>query len=209
MKIADNEIPGPKRNYIGYGRDVPKVVWPNEARVAVNIVINFEESSEVHMSADGANEAGLAELAYIMAPGYRDLAMESVYEYGSRAGIWRLQRLFDKKKIPVTFFAAAVALERNPEVAQWLRDSNHEPCSHGWRWEEMWLLSREEEKAHMAAAIKSFEETCGQRPLGWYCRYGPSVHTRELVSKKADSFTIRTPTTTIYRTTSMSKASSI
>ncbi len=111
----------------------------------------------------------------------RDIAMESVYEYGSRASIWRLQRLFDKKNIPVTFFAAVVALERNPEVAAWLRDSDHEPCSHGWRWEEMWLLSREEEKAHMHAAIKSFEETCGKRPLGWYCRYGPSVNTRELL----------------------------
>ncbi len=112
---------------------------------------------------------------------YRDLSMESVYEYGSRAGIWRLQRLFDKKDVPVTFFADAVALERNHEVAAWLRDSAHEPCSHGCRWEEMWLLSREEEKAHMQAAIKSFEETCGKRPLGWYCRYGPSVNTRELL----------------------------
>jgi peptidoglycan/xylan/chitin deacetylase (PgdA/CDA1 family) len=107
--------------------------------------------------------------------------MESVYEYGSRAGIWRLQRLFDEKRIPVTFFAAAVALERNPEVARWLRDSEHEPCSHGWRWEEMWLLSRDQEKAHMLAAIASFEATCGRRPLGWYCRYGPSVNTRELL----------------------------
>ncbi len=181
MKIADKEIPGPRRDYIGYGRNIPKVVWPNDARVVVNIIINFEEGSEVHMAADGKNEAGLAELSYAMTPGYRDLAMESVYEYGLRAGIWRLQRLFDQKKIPVTFFAAAVALERNPEVAQWLRDSNHEPCSHGWRWEEVWLLSREEEKAHIEAAIISFEETCGQRPLGWYCRYGPSVHTRELL----------------------------
>ncbi len=180
MKIPENPVPGPTRNFVGYGRDVPKVVWPNEARVAINLVINYEEGSEVHMAADGRNEAALGELAYVMDPAYRDLSMESVYEYGTRAGIWRLQRLFDQKKVPVTFFAAAVALERNPEVAAWLRDSAHEPCSHGWRWEEMWLLSREEEKAHMEAAIKSFEETCGKRPLGWYCRYGPSVHTREL-----------------------------
>ena len=181
MKIESKDVPGPRRDYVGYGRNVPKVVWPNDARLAVNIIINYEESSEVHLAADGRNEAALGELAYVMDPRYRDLAMESVYEYGSRAGIWRLQRLFDQKKVPVTFFAAAVALERNPEVAQWLRDSDHEPCSHGWRWEEMWLLTRDEEKAHMAAAIASFEETCGQRPLGWYCRYGPSVNTRELV----------------------------
>ncbi len=181
MKITENDIPGPKRDFIGHGRNPPKVVWPDGARIAVSLIVNYEEGSEVQMAADGQNEAGLAELSYAMTPGYRDLAMESVYEYGPRAGIWRLQRLFDKKKVPVTFFAAAVALERNPEVAQWLRDSDHEPCSHGWRWEEMWLLSREEEKAHMDAAIKSFKETCGKRPLGWYCRYGPSVHTRELL----------------------------
>ncbi len=181
MKIASNEIAGPKRDYVGYGRNVPKVVWPGEARIAINIVINYEEGSEVHMAADGRNEAALGEIPYVMEARYRDLAMESVYEYGSRAGIWRLQRLFDEKRIPVTFFAAAVALERNPEVARWLRDSDHEPCSHGWRWAEMWLLSRDQEKAHMQAAIESFEATCGRRPLGWYCRYGPSVNTRELL----------------------------
>jgi hypothetical protein len=87
MKMADKDIPGPKRDYVGYGRNVPKVVWPDGARIAVSLIVNYEEGSEVHMSADNANEAGLAELAYTMAPGYRDLAMESVYEYGQRAGI--------------------------------------------------------------------------------------------------------------------------
>ena len=81
----------------------------------------------------------------------------------------------------MTFFAAATALERNPEVAAWLRDSIHEPCSHGWRWEEVWRLGRDLERQHVRWAIESFEETVGQRPLGWYCRYGPSVHTRELL----------------------------
>ena len=184
MQIADNDIPGPKRDYIGHGRNVPKVVWPNDARIAINIVVNYEEGSEVHMGADGKNESGLAELNYTMTPGYRDLAMESVYEYGTRAGIWRLQRLFDETKIQVTFFAGAVALERNPDVAKWIGEAGHEPCSHGWRWEEVWLLTREEERAHIAAAVKSIEETTGQRPQGWYCRYGPSVHTRELVAEE-------------------------
>lgn len=181
MKIPENDVPGPPRDFIGHGRDIPKVTWPNQARVAVNLVINYEEGSEVHLAADGRNEGALGEIPYVMDPAYRDLAMESVYEYGTRAGIWRLQRLFDRADIPVTFFAAAVALERNPEVAAWIRDSAHEVCSHGWRWEEMWLLSRDEERAHLHAAIKSFEETCGRRPKGWYCRYGPSVNTRELL----------------------------
>jgi peptidoglycan/xylan/chitin deacetylase (PgdA/CDA1 family) len=186
MDIDAKDIAGPTRDYVGYGRNVPRVVWPGQARVAISIIINYEEGSEVHMAADDRNEAGLGELAYAMEARYRDLAMESVYEYGSRAGIWRLQRLFDARGVPVTFFAAAIALERNPEVARGLRDSDHEPYSHGWRWEEMWRLTRAEEKAHMAAAIASFEETCGRRPLGWYCRYGPSVNTRELVVEDGD-----------------------
>jgi peptidoglycan/xylan/chitin deacetylase (PgdA/CDA1 family) len=181
MDLIDRDVPGPRRDYVGYGRNPPRVVWPDEARVAVNLIINYEEGSEIGMPADGKNEAALGEIPYAMPSTHRDLAMESVYEYGSRAGIWRLQRLFEEKQIKVTLFAAAIALERNPDVGKWIQDAGHEPCSHGWRWEEMWHLSRDEEKAHMAAAIKSFEQTCGSRPLGWYCRYGPSVHTRELI----------------------------
>ena len=181
MKLVDQDVPGPKRNYVGYGRHVPKVVWPGNARVAVNLVINYEEGSEYTHPAGDAQNDGLTELAWNLEPSIRDLAAESVYEYGSRAGIWRIQRLFDEYDIKCTFFAAAVALERNREVAAWLGEAGHEPCSHGWRWEEMWRLSREEEKEHMQWAIESFQETCGQRPLGWYCRYGPSVNTRELV----------------------------
>jgi peptidoglycan/xylan/chitin deacetylase (PgdA/CDA1 family) len=181
MQLIDQDVPGPKRQFVGYGRRTPKVVWPNEAKVAVNLVVNYEEGSELSKPAgDGRNE-GLAEIPYVMDPEYRDLCAESVYEYGSRAGIWRLLRLFDEYGIKVTFFACAVALERNPEVGAWLREAGHEPCSHGWRWSEQWLFDREEERRHMQGAIESIEKTCGERPLGWYCRYGPSVNTRELV----------------------------
>ncbi|MFB3111511.1 MAG: polysaccharide deacetylase family protein [Gemmatimonadales bacterium] len=181
MKMNEDQISGPRRDFVGYGRHIPKVSWPDEARVAVNLVINYEEGSEVQMSADGRNESILGEMSLGLESQYRDLALESVYEYGARAGIWRLQRMFDSRSIPTTVFAAAVALERNLEVARWLRDSEHEICSHGWRWEEVWRLTRDDERAHIDAAVKSFEETCGRRPLGWYCRYGPSVHTRELL----------------------------
>jgi len=181
MNMNEDAVPGPRRDFVGYGRHVPKVVWPDEARVAVNLVINYEEGSEVQMSADGRNESILGEMSLSLESQYRDLALESVYEYGARAGIWRMQRMFDSRGIPTTVFAAAVAVERNPEVAGWLRDTDHEICSHGWRWEEVWRLSRDDERAHIDAAVSSFEETCGRRPLGWYCRYGPSVHTRELL----------------------------
>ena len=147
----------------------------------MSLCLNYEEGSEYSKPAGDDRNEGLAEIIYSMDAEYRDLCAESVYEYGSRAGVWRLQRLFDEYKIPITFYAAAVALERNPEVAAWLREAGHEPCSHGWRWEEMWKLTRQEEKARMEAAIESIAATCGQRPRGWYCRYGPSVHTRELL----------------------------
>ena len=181
QEFLDQPVPGPKRDYIGYGRYIPKVRWPNNARVAINIVLNYEEGSEyTHPAGDKKND-GLTEIPYVMASTYRDLAAESVYEYGSRAGIWRVQRLIDGYKLPLTCFAAATALERNREVAAWLQEAGHEPCSHGWRWEEVWTLSREDEQQHMLWAIESFKATVGQRPQGWYCRYGPSVHTRELL----------------------------
>ena len=179
--FVDQDVPGPKRDYVGYGRHIPRVRWPDDARVAVNIVLNYEEGSEyTHAAGDGQND-GLTEIPWGIDPTVRDLAAESVYEYGSRAGVWRVQRLVDGLGLPMTFFAAATALERNPEVAAWLRESIHEPCSHGWRWEEVWRLGRDLERQHVRWAIESFEETVGQRPLGWYCRYGPSVHTRELL----------------------------
>ena len=180
-QFVDQDVPGPRRDYVGYGRHVPKVRWPDGARVAVNLVLNYEEGSEyTHPAGDAKNDV-LTEIPYVMESAYRDLAAESVYEYGARAGVWRVQRLVDGLGLPITFFAAATALERNPEVAAWLREAGHEPCSHGWRWEEVWRLGREAEREHMLWAIESFEETVGQRPLGWYCRYGPSVHTRELL----------------------------
>jgi peptidoglycan/xylan/chitin deacetylase (PgdA/CDA1 family) len=179
--FQETAVPGPKRDLIGYGRRVPRARWLDGARVAVSLVLNYEEGSEyAYPNGDRRND-GLTEVIYAMDPQYRDLCAESVFEYGSRAGVWRVERLVTEYKIPITFFACAVALERNREVGAWLREARHEVCSHGWRWEEMWRLSREEEAEHMRLAIDSIEETCGERPLGWYCRYGPSVNTRELI----------------------------
>lgn len=179
--MQDVEVPGPKRDLVGYGRRLPRVRWPGDARVAVSFVLNYEEGSEYSHPAGDARNDGLQEVVYAMDEQHRDLAVESVFEYGSRAGVWRVERLFSEYRLPLTFFACAVALERNSEVAAWIREADHEPCCHGWRWEEMWKLSREEERDHLAMAIASIKETVGQRPEGWYCRYGPSVNTRELL----------------------------
>jgi peptidoglycan/xylan/chitin deacetylase (PgdA/CDA1 family) len=114
-------------------------------------------------------------------PPQRDPGTESHYEYGSRAGVWRLARTFDEAGIPVTVSAAAVALELNPSVADWMREHDHDLLGHGWRWIELWRLTRDEEREHLHRAIETFERVLGQRPLGWNCRSWPSEATRELL----------------------------
>lgn len=175
---------GPSRDFIGYGRNVPRVVWPGDAKVAVSLVVNYEEGSERSFFAgDGVNE-GLGELNRSVDGQFRDLATESVYEYGSRSGIHRLMRLFRDFGVRSTFFAAAVALERNPEVVRWIKEDGHEPCSHGWRWAEDWKLSREEQRELIRLAVSSIEISCGERPVGWYSRWMPSIYTRELLVRE-------------------------
>lgn len=181
MKLIDQDIPGPRRDYVGYGERVPKVFWPGDAKVAVSLYIEYVEGSEYSMaSGDGRNE-GVGEIPYNMDPAYRDLCVESVFEYGSRTGIWRLMDLLDEYEIKATVCATAVALERNPAVAERIRRSGHELCGQGWRWDEPWLLEREEERERIGRAIASFEGSAGQRPVGWQSRYSPSVSTRELL----------------------------
>jgi peptidoglycan/xylan/chitin deacetylase (PgdA/CDA1 family) len=107
--------------------------------------------------------------------------VESVYEYGSRAGFWRLMRLFGDRKIPITIFGAALALERNPEAAQAIAQAGYDVCCHGWRWIGFQTMSEVEERQQMQWAIASLQKTIGERPLGWYCRYAPSINTRRLV----------------------------
>ncbi len=111
----------------------------------------------------------------------RDLIVESVYEYGSRAGFWRLMRMFGERNLPITVFGAALALERNPEAARAIAAAGYEVCSHGWRWIGFQAMSEDEERAQMRRAVESIERTTGTRPYGWYCRYAPSLNTRRLV----------------------------
>jgi peptidoglycan/xylan/chitin deacetylase (PgdA/CDA1 family) len=149
----DQDVPGGSRDLIGYGPHPPLVRWPDNARVVVNLVLNYEEGAEFTLPAGDQRNEGFTE--YNMEPlpaRYRDLVAESVYEYGSRAGVWRLLRLFDRYDLKVTVFACAVALLRNPAVAEWLTKAGHEPCAHGWRWSELWLLSREEEQTEIEHA---------------------------------------------------------
>lgn len=175
----DTSVPGPPRDLIGYGEHPPIVRWANGAKVAIQVVVNYEEGSEKTFAmGDGMNDA-MYELPFAV-DDQRDLAVESMYEYGSRAGIWRLFRVFDTADIPVTFFAAAVALERNPEVAAKLARRGDEAAGHGYRWSNHYEMSLDEEREAIKRAIASIQATTGSRPEGWYCRE-MSVNTRDLV----------------------------
>jgi allantoinase len=171
------------RDLVGYGPTPPDPRWPGDARLALQIVVNYEEGSEYTiLDGDGRTEVGLAEAPGGRTPkGARDLAMESMYEYGSRVGFWRLFRLFTERQVPITVFACAVALERNPAVARAIGDAGLDVCCHGWRWVEHFQLTEAEEREHIRRAVASLTRTTGSRPLGWYCRYGPSAHTRRLL----------------------------
>jgi peptidoglycan/xylan/chitin deacetylase (PgdA/CDA1 family) len=174
------------RDLIGYGANPPDPKWPNGACLAVNFVMNYEEGSEPSVQdGEGFTELGLTE-AHGLAQGGkgRDLAGESMFEYGSRVGFWRLMRLFQARKLPLTVFACALALERHKPAAEAIRASGFDVCSHGWRWIKHADLTEAEEHEHIRKAVASLEATVGERPLGWYCRYGPSVNTRRLVAEE-------------------------
>ena len=174
---------GPERDFVGYGRELPAVTWPGDARVAVQFVINYEEGSEYCvLDGDARAEVGLAEVpGGRTGDGERDLAIESMYEYGSRVGVWRLFRLFAERDAPLTVFACAQALERNPEVARAIVEADYDVCCHGMRWAEHFRMGADEERRQIASAVASIQRLIGERPLGWYCRYGPSVNTRRLL----------------------------
>jgi len=174
---------GYPRDLIGYGENPPDPKWPGDARIAVQIVMNYEEGSEYSIpDGDEASETYLTEVpGATLGKHKRDLIVESVYEYGSRAGFWRLMRIFKERKLPITVFGAALALERNPEAARAIREAGYEVCSHGWRWVGFQDMSEEQERAEMKRAVESIERTIGERPYGWYCRYAPSENTRRLV----------------------------
>jgi len=169
------------RDMIGYGSKEPKVVWPNNAKLALQIVLNYEEGGENNiLHGDKYSETFLSEIIGAQAFKDRHINMESMYEYGSRRGFWRLHKLFQEKKIPITIFGVAMALERNPEVCEAIKNGNYEVACHGWRWIDYQNVKKNTEKKDMQLAIKSLKKNFGYRPLGWYTgRCSPN--TRDLV----------------------------
>jgi len=169
------------RNMIGYGAKGKSISWPNNARLALQIVLNYEEGGEnCVLNRDKYSETFLSEIIGAKAIKGRHISMESIYEYGSRAGFWRLHKLFKDKNIPVTIFGVGLALEQNPEVCEAIKNGNYEVAAHGYRWIDYQDVKKSVEKKHMQQAIKTIKKIFGSRPLGWYTgRCSPN--TRDLV----------------------------
>ncbi len=158
------------RDMVGYGRNTPGPKWPGEAKIAVQFVINYEEGGENNiLHGDAASEAFLSEIVGAAAwPGQRHMNMESIYEYGSRAGLWRLWRMFTSRNMPVTVFGVATALEKNPEVVAAMLEAEWEIASHGLKWIEYKDFAKEDERKHLDEAIRIHTEVTGSRPQGIY-----------------------------------------
>ncbi len=170
-----------ERDFVGYGRSVPQVRWPEDAKIAISMVVNYEEGSEYSLLDGDSHHETNGEVPSPVPADQRDLFNESFFEYGSRVGVWRLLDLLDRYQVKATFFCCALALERNPDVAKEVVARGHEVCGHGYRWEEYHLMDRDAERREIEKTVASLRQTTGQRPVGWFTRYGSSVHTRDLV----------------------------
>ncbi len=170
------------RDLQGYGRKPPKVVWPEGARVALQFVVNYEEGGEnCILHGDSASEAFLSEIiGAVPWPGQRHMSMESIYEYGSRVGVWRVMNFFRQRSIPFTLFAVAMALERNPAVVETVLEDGNEICSHGYRWIDYRNVPLEVEREHIHRAVDIIQSMTGEHPLGWYTGR-TSENTRKLI----------------------------
>ncbi|RII81977.1 allantoinase PuuE [Neopusillimonas maritima] len=169
------------RDLVGYGRNVPHAQWPGKAKIAVQFVLNYEEGGEnCVLHGDPASEQFLSEIVGAAAYPDRHMSMESIYEYGSRAGVWRILREFEKRKVPLTVFGVGMALERHPEVAQAFVELGHEIACHGYRWIHYQSMPESIEREHMQRCVEVITALLGEHPLGWYTGRD-SPNTRRLV----------------------------
>jgi allantoinase len=180
-------VAGPthERDFAGYGRHPPDPQWPNGARIALVVVLNFEEGAEPSLpDGDTATEIALTDaIAGEVPAGTRDFVAESLFEYGSRVGFWRLYDLFRSRQFPLTLGACAQALERNGEAAAAIREADFDVCCHGLRFARHFLMTADEERRTIAQAISSLQRTVGYLPTGWQSRYSPSADTPDLVAE--------------------------
>lgn len=181
--MTDASANGYPRDLAGYGRKPPHPRWPNGARIALQFVLNHEEGGENSvLHGDPASETFLSEIVGAAPFPARHMSMESLYEYGARAGLWRVLRAFEARRLPLTVFAVAQALARHPEAAAAYREFGHEVACHGLRWISYQAIDEATERRHIAEATAMLTEVCGERPLGWYTGRD-SPNTRRLVAE--------------------------
>ena len=173
------------RDFLGYKAKPPHPQWPHQAKIALQFVLNYEEGGEnCILEGDKHSETFLSDIIGAQAfHKARHMSMESLYEYGSRAGVYRILELFRSRQVPLTIFAVASALEKNPDIAELFMQDGHEICSHGYRWINYHGMAKDQERAHMQQAIEIQRRITGQRPLGWYTGR-TSANTRELVAEE-------------------------
>ncbi|MDB5761057.1 MAG: puuE [Herminiimonas sp.] len=180
MNMSDTYLNYP-RDLIGYGHKPPHAQWPGQARIALQFVLNYEEGAENSvLHGDHASETFLSEIIGAQAFPMRHMSMESLYEYGSRAGLWRLLRMFEARSLPLTIFGVSMALKRNPEAVAAFHQLGHEIACHGLRWISYQQVDEATERAHMAEAVQIIRELTGAAPAGWYTGRD-SPNTRKLV----------------------------
>ncbi|MBB1075371.1 allantoinase PuuE [Rhodoferax sp. 4810] len=181
MKYYNSTLPYP-RDLQGYGPKPPHAKWPNQARIAVQFVLNYEEGGEnCVLHGDAGSEQFLSEMFNPASYPERHISMEGIYEYGSRAGVWRILREFEQRGLPLTVFGVSMALERYPELVQACQQLGHEIACHGWRWIHYQNLPESVEREHMARGMEILTKLMGERPLGWYTGRD-SPNTRRLVA---------------------------
>jgi len=181
MTVYDTTLPYP-RDLVGYGRNPPHAQWPGGARIAVQFVLNYEEGGEnATLHGDAGSEQFLSEMFNPASFPDRHISMEGIYEYGSRAGVWRILREFEKRGLPLTVFGVGMALTRYPELAAAFKELGHEIACHGWRWIHYQNLDEATEREHMRLGMEAIEKLTGERALGWYTGRD-SPRTRRLVA---------------------------
>ena len=175
------------RDLIGYGRNPPHAQWPGKARIAVQFVLNYEEGGENSvLHGDAASEQFLSEMFNPSAFADRHLSMESIYEYGSRAGVWRILREFEKRHLPLTVFGVGMALQRAPDVTRAFVELGHEIACHGWRWINYQQVDEATEREHMRLGLDIIKKLTGHKPLGWYAGRD-SPNTRRLLADEGST----------------------
>ena len=179
--VYDSTLDYP-RDLAGYGRAVPHARWPGGARIALQFVLNYEEGGEnAVLHGDPASEQFLSEMFSPAAFPARHMSMEGIYEYGSRAGVWRILREFERRRLPMTIFGVSMALQRHPELTAAFKELGHEIACHGWRWISYQTMDEAVEREHMRIGMDIITQLTGERPLGWYTGRD-SPHTRRLVA---------------------------